>query len=218
LRRFLLCLHRPLASRVHVDTAYYFSRKISLDAAMTLLAPMPDQAFSHLLSVGAGMFKNRMIHVATALAAELLREVEENGPSAEPTACRKIVVDAAKEALRQSKERIRLGSTNSDVKTHMKLSMAICQGEAISGDAASLRNLAQAALDSVQISYSTLQARVGQLDEVENAAHILDGDQLCVVDHPFEFDDLFGPFEFGTDDGLASDAMFMQFNASDQAQ
>ncbi|KAL2432568.1 hypothetical protein ABEF95_013617 [Exophiala dermatitidis] len=55
LRRFILQLHRPLAGRARTNPIYYFSRKMSLDAAMAILSPVPkDAEFAHLVLLGAG--------------------------------------------------------------------------------------------------------------------------------------------------------------------
>ncbi|KAK5287014.1 hypothetical protein LTR43_009033 [Exophiala xenobiotica] len=164
LRRFVLHLHRPLAGRARTNPLYYFSRKMSLDAAMAILSPVPKNAeFAHLVLHGAGMFKNRMIHASLAVASELLMEVEEQGPveydssSQEPSGYRKMLMEALREALRQSAQRIRLGETN--VKLHMKLSMAMRQTEVADDHSSSLQHLAQAAKESLETSYATIQQR-----------------------------------------------------------
>ncbi|KIW26575.1 uncharacterized protein PV07_09659 [Cladophialophora immunda] len=164
LRRFILHLHRPLAGRARTNPQYYFSRKMSLDAAMALISSASKNAqFERLVLLGAGMFKNRMIHASLAVASELLIEVEEQGPgeyhspSREPSGYRKMLTEALREALRQSAERIRLGETN--VKLHMKLSMAMRQAEVAGAHSSSMQQLAQSAKESLEASYATMQAR-----------------------------------------------------------
>ncbi|KIW82752.1 hypothetical protein Z517_01995 [Fonsecaea pedrosoi CBS 271.37] len=165
LRRFILHLHRPLASRARSNPLYYFSRKMSLDAAMAILTPVPkNPEFARLVLVGAGMFKNRMIHASLAVASELLMDVEEQSPleyptpSRESSAYRKMLTDALQEALRQSTERIRLGETN--VKLRMKLSMALRQAEVAAYEtSSSMQQLAQVAKESLEFSYAIIQER-----------------------------------------------------------
>ncbi len=137
---------------------------MSLDAAMALLSPVPKNAeFAHLVLVGAGIFKNRMIHASLAVASELLMEVEEQGPveynspSQKPSGYRKMLMEALREALRQSAERIRLGETN--VKLHMKLSIAMRQTEVAGENSSSMQQLAQSAKESLETSYATIQGR-----------------------------------------------------------
>ena len=43
LRQFLLTLHRPLAAYARIsDPTFYFSRKVCLDSATSLLSPQPN--------------------------------------------------------------------------------------------------------------------------------------------------------------------------------
>ncbi|EHY56580.1 hypothetical protein HRR83_002336 [Exophiala dermatitidis] len=134
---------------------------------MAILSPVPkDAECAHLVLLGAGIFKNRMIHASLAVASELLMEVEAQEPVMdyrstwqEPSGYRKMLMDALRESLRQSTERIRLGETN--VKLHMKLSMAMRQTE-VAGESSSVRamqQLAQAAKESLETSYTTMQER-----------------------------------------------------------
>ncbi|OAL19279.1 hypothetical protein AYO22_09823 [Fonsecaea multimorphosa] len=164
LRRFLVHLHRPLASRARTDPLYYFSRKMSIDAAMAILSPIPKNAeFAHLVLLGAGIFKNRMIHASLAVASELLMEVSEQGPVEYhspfqgPSGYRKMLMEALGEALGQTSERIRLGETN--VKLHMKLSIAMRQTEVAGESSWSMQQLAQSAKESLETSYATIQER-----------------------------------------------------------
>ncbi|KAJ9616654.1 hypothetical protein H2200_000373 [Cladophialophora chaetospira] len=208
LRRLLLCLHRPLAGQASPHHQFYF-RKISLDAAMAVLSPTHNPEYSHLISVGAGMFKNRMIHASLAVASELLRELEENGPISEPTGYRKMVVDAVQEALRQTEQRIRLGQTNADVKMHMKLSMTLCQaGETGSPDSGHLlRSLAQSAKASLEMSCSILQERLGKPVDERNAIEFQHHQQDLAFDSDVDFYAIFGAMDFDIDALLASDSM-----------
>ncbi len=164
LRRFILHLHRPLAGRARTDPTYYFSRKMSIDSAMAILSPVPKNAeFAHLVLLGAGIFRNRIIHASLAVASELLMEIEAQGQvgfhslSQEPSGYRKMLTEALKEALRQSAERIRLGEMN--VKLHMKLSMALCQTEVAGENSSSIQQIAESAKKSLETSYSVIQQR-----------------------------------------------------------
>lgn len=163
LRRFILHLHRPLAGRSRKDPQHYFSRKMSIDAAMAVLSPSPKNVeFERLVLVGAGIFKNRMIHASLAVASEVLMDLDEHGPaelqssSQEPSRYRRMLVEALREALQQSTERIRYGETN--VKLHMKLSMVMRQTEA-GEHASSKQQLAQSAKESLEASYAMIQRR-----------------------------------------------------------
>lgn len=99
LRRFLISLHRPWASKSSYDTLYYFSRKTCLDSALTLLSPLPNEEFSHLVLIGSGIFKNCIIHLSLALAAELT-DIEESGRnySKQLQSYRQMLINALKES------------------------------------------------------------------------------------------------------------------------
>ncbi|KAF2811584.1 uncharacterized protein BDZ99DRAFT_507974 [Mytilinidion resinicola] len=163
IRRFLLALHRPFASRARTNPTFYFSRKTSLDAATALLSPTLDEEFSRLVTLGSGIFKSRIIHASLALTSELLIEAEEPGASS-TTQCllpnyRKMLVDAVKEARRQLAQRMQFGETN--VRLHMKLSIALSQAECTESGASLQQHMAQSAKDSLQMSYAMIQARSG---------------------------------------------------------
>lgn len=224
LRRFILQLHRPLAGRARTDPTYYFSRKMSLDAAMAILSPVPKNAeFAHLVLLGAGMFKNRMIHASLAVASELLMDVEEQGsvdlhsPSQEPPAYRKMLMEAMREALWQSAERIRLGETN--VKLHMKLSMAMRQTEMAGENSSSLQRVAESAEESLEISYDIIQQRaVSEGVDIESGGNRefsedfdpddFDPENFSFNSSDFNLDDLFFlPAEIDMD-GIAEHPQF----------
>lgn len=83
--------------------------------------------------------------------------VEYHSPSQEPSGYRKMLMEALREALRQSAERIRLGETN--VKLHMKLSIAMRQTEVAGENSSSMQQLAQSAKESLETSYAIIQER-----------------------------------------------------------
>ncbi|KAF2490666.1 hypothetical protein BU16DRAFT_160062 [Lophium mytilinum] len=166
-RRFLLALHRPFASRARTNPMFYYSRKTSLDAATALLSPTPDEEFSRLVMLGSGIFKSRIIHASLALTSELLIEAEEPGASSTTQLLlpnyRKMLVDAVREARRQLALRMQSGETN--VRLHMKLSIALSQAECTEAGTSLQRHMAQSAKDSLQMSYAMIQARSGPPSE-----------------------------------------------------
>ena len=213
LRRFLLHLHRPLASGPPSNPISYYSRKVILDTAMAILSPRHNEEFSHLLSVGAGIFKTRIIHASLAVAAELLRDLEENGPMQQPSGYRKMLIDAVRQALFQTGERIRLGETNADVRMHMKLSMALCQAEVVGagGGITQLQDLAKSAKDSLEMSYSLIQARATSQTDGESLTFDM-GEQDFLVGSDIDFDDIFGTADFVMDDMFGAHSAFLPDN------
>jgi hypothetical protein len=203
LRRFLLTLHRPFASRAPTAHLVSFSRKIRLDSATILLSPLQNDEFSRLVLLGGGMFKNRIIHVSLALASELILDLGErakNPSMQEPTSYRKLLILALREACSQLVRRIQLGETN--VRLHMKLSIVLCQAECTESGTTLEVRLAESAKSSLELSYSAIQA---------TSKSAVDGSE-CIVDPfksqdielqdfslDFDFGDLFGMTDFVMD-------------------
>ncbi|EXJ57852.1 uncharacterized protein A1O5_12410 [Cladophialophora psammophila CBS 110553] len=173
---------------------------------MAILSPIPNEEFSHLVSIGGGIFKSRIIHAPLAVASELLKEIEENGIMTEPIGFRKTLVDAVEEALHQTGRRIQLGETNADVKMHMKLSMVICRAKMNFVRGESLwQRLAQTAKESLEMSLSWLQSRASQRDE-----ETLDGQEVGFqqdfnLGSDGDFEDIFGTMDFGLDETFGMD-------------
>jgi hypothetical protein len=162
LRRFLLNLHRPWASRAQENRLFSFSKKINVDSAMALLSPMPDEHFDYLVLRGSGMFKHRMIHITLALASELLVETDECEDSLgvhRISSYTKMIANAVTEARSQALQRTQLGDTN--VRLHMKLSIALCHMAGSEVGISRHQRIAQSAKDSLEISYTTIQAMSG---------------------------------------------------------
>ena len=215
LRRFLLALHRPWARRARANPLFFFSRKICLDSATALLSPTPDEEFSHLVLLGSGIFKNRIIHASLAVASELLIETEELGVSSsmqEPSSYQKMLIDAVKEARWQAAQRMQLGETN--VRLHMKLSIALTQAEGTESGTSVQQWMAQSAKDSLEMSYSTVQARSGP------SAALLHGDENILTSQEvdqqdfsigfFDFDDILQTTDFVTAGTFGSGPQFCQ--------
>ena len=120
-----------------------------------------------------------------------------------------MLIDAVREARRQSTERIRLGYTNADVKIHMKLSMALTQAEDPEArrekSVLALWQLAQSAKDSLEMSCSLLQERVKSSADPSRFSPNFDPE-----DFPTDFDlnDIFGAGNLYWDGSLTSEADF----------
>ncbi|RFU72707.1 c6 zinc finger domain [Trichoderma arundinaceum] len=160
LRRFLLTLHRPLATASRVSNpTFHFSRKVCLDSATALLSPPQNTEFSHLVLLGSGIFKSRIIHASLAICSDLIIELEELGPMGWPSTYRKMLVGVLREAVRQAAERIALGETN--LRLHMKLNIVLCHTECTESGSARQLRMVQAAQESLEKSYTLMQSRLG---------------------------------------------------------
>lgn len=163
LRRFLLTLHRPLATASRVgDPGFHFSRKVCLDSATALLLPPHNPDFYHLTLIGGGIFKSRIIHASLAICSDLIIELEELNTMAWPSTYGKMLVDVLREAVRQTAERIRVGETN--LRLNMKLNVVLCRAEcAESGSSRQLRMI-EAAQESLKMAYTVMQTRLCLMD------------------------------------------------------
>lgn len=163
LRRFLLTLHRPLATASRVgDPGFHFSRKVCLDLATALLLPPYNPDFYHVAFVGGGIFKNRIIHASLAICSDLIIDMEELNSMEWLSTYRRMLLDALREAVRQTAERIRLGETN--LRLNMKLNVVLCRAQcAESGSARQLRMI-EAAQESLKMAYAVMQSRLSLMD------------------------------------------------------
>ncbi|KAJ9642687.1 hypothetical protein H2204_002335 [Knufia peltigerae] len=167
-RRFVIVLHCPFMSKARTNPLFYYSVKASLDAAMSVISPEPDKGFSHLMTIGGGLFREGLWHAQTVICLELLGEVDaqaSDGTLHRKSAYRDLLKQAVRDMMVLVTERIRHRETN--IKSHMFLSMILAQAEATAEttalDAPSpsprLR-IAQSAVESLEVCIGLLQDRV----------------------------------------------------------
>ncbi|KAF5657018.1 C6 zinc finger domain-containing protein [Fusarium heterosporum] len=160
-RRFIIPLHFFFTNRARANPIYYYSLKLSLDAATAIMSPEPDPSFSRLMASGGGLFREGIRVASIAAGLELLIHVQAqrlDGTLHRTNQYRQFLKQAIKDMILLSEERIRLGETN--VKSHMFLSMMLGQAEAIETDSSIPLQLARTARDSLELCYGLLKARV----------------------------------------------------------
>jgi hypothetical protein len=165
-RRFALPLHMSFSSRARAEPTYRHSRQASLDAALAILSPEPDARFARLMAVGGGMFREGQRGALTAVGLELLAHVEAqrlDGTLGRTGVYRDVLKGAVRDMLSLSEERVRLGETN--VKSHMFLSMILAQVEAVEAGAPVELQVARSARDSLELCYGILSARASSIPE-----------------------------------------------------
>lgn len=131
-RRFLLSLHCPFATRAQSNPLFYGSVKASLDAATAIISPEPDSHFSRLMAIGDGQFKESFRAAIMVVGLELLVQVKRqnlDGTIHRSTQYRNLLSQTLGDMIALSAERIRLGETN--VKSHVFLNMILAQAEAM---------------------------------------------------------------------------------------
>ncbi|KAF4334014.1 C6 zinc finger domain protein [Fusarium beomiforme] len=159
-RRFMIPLHFFFSNRARTDPIYYYSLKLSLDAATALMSPEPDAGFSRLMASGGGLFREGIRVASIAVGLELLIHVQAqrlDGTLHRTSQYRQFLKQSIRDMITLSEERIRQGETN--VKSPMFLSMILGQAEAIETESSIPLRIAQSARDSLESSYSMLKMR-----------------------------------------------------------
>ncbi|KAK1760290.1 FAD/NAD(P)-binding domain-containing protein [Echria macrotheca] len=158
-RRFLLPLHRPFATEAQTNPLLYGSVKVSLDTAMSVIAPEPDEYFSRAMAIGGGLFREGFRSAMTAISLELLVQVQAqhlDGTLHRNSQYRGVLKQAVRDMIALSIRRIEQGETN--VKAHMFLHMILAQAEAVEAGVPCEQAIAQAAKDSLAFCLALLQA------------------------------------------------------------
>lgn len=198
LRRFLLPLHSPFASKARTNHLFYYSRKVVLDTAMAMMCSEPDEHFSQLMSIGGGIFRECLRCALSAITLELISQTETqrlDGTLERNSKSRDILKQIVKDIMSLSLERIRQGETN--IKSHTFLSMILSLVEATETGTPYLLKMAESAKDSLELCYGLLQSRV----DITSASCPNNAGAL-----PTSFDD--GYAEYGLDLDLDLDLDF----------
>ncbi|KAI0900221.1 fungal-specific transcription factor domain-containing protein [Annulohypoxylon nitens] len=163
-RRFLIPLHCPFGGEARTNPLFYYSLKVSLDSALSIISPEPDEGFSRLMALGGGMFREGIRFSLTVITRELIAQVEAqrvDGTLHRNPQYIHLLKKAVNDMVELSVERIRRGETN--VKGPMFLSMIMGQAEAMEEGVSCDLKVAQNAKDSLELCYDILQARTGTM-------------------------------------------------------
>lgn len=134
LRRFLIAIHRPFAIKSQSDPRYYFSRKVTTDAALAILCyssreaptspPVLDSTgkevmddFTRLRAVGGAFYKETILYAGILVCLELVLQLEEDAasgvpPSPSSIAARQPLLRALDDMVELITTRIKLGENN----------------------------------------------------------------------------------------------------------
>lgn len=161
-RRFLIPLHCPFAGEARTNPLFHYSLKVSLDSAMTIISPEPDEGFARLMAIGGGLFREGLRYAMSVITRELVVQVEAqrvDGTLRRNSQYVELLKKNVRDMVSLSLERIRQGETN--VKAPMFLSMIMAQVEAVEEGVSGELKLAQSAKDSLEYCYNILRARDG---------------------------------------------------------
>lgn len=208
-RRFALPLHMSFSSLARTEPTYRHSRQASLDAALAILSPEADARFARLMAFGGGMFREGQRCALTAVGLELIAHLEAqrfDGTLGRTGAYRGMLKGAVRDLLSLSEERIRLGETN--VKSHMFLTMILAQVEAVEAGMPVELQVARSARDSLELCYGILSARASSIAESLTASAGAGTEVSGVGENGFESYNMYG---MGVDfdwDSIMSDVGF----------
>jgi hypothetical protein len=187
LRRFLLPLHCPFARKASTNPLFHYSRKASLDVAMAIVAYERDEKFSRLLAIGGGMLREGVLSAATAISVELITQAESQRLDG-TLLCNLQAREPLKQALRNmislATERIKQGETN--IKTHLFLSMALAQAEAIEAGTCSEIRVAQSAKESLEFCHGMLLTGIVSPNDDDTALNF-NGEEDWGTDFDLDF-------------------------------
>lgn len=176
LRRFMIPLHCPFASKARTNPLFHYSLKAGLDAAMAIVSPEPDDRFSHLMKVAGGLFKEGIRYATSMIGLEFIAQTEArrlDGTLHCNTRHRDALKQAMEDTIEIYAERLRRGETN--IKGHLFLSMMMAQAEAIEAGTQRDLKMAQSAKESLEFSLAILKA---QADNVSSPSPYIDDQGL----------------------------------------
>jgi hypothetical protein len=169
-RRFLIPLHCPFANKAKTNPLFHYSLTVSLDTAMAIIAPEPDQGFSRLIAIGGGMFREGIRYAMSVIGVEILSQVKTHqldGTFNRNSSYINLLKEGVKDMVELSAERIRQGETN--IKSHMFLSMVIAQVDAMEAGTSIEYSNALSARDSLEFCYGLLQTRAAAMSVFDEA-------------------------------------------------
>ncbi|CAI7672477.1 unnamed protein product [Penicillium viridicatum] len=159
-RRFMIPLHCHFTNKARTNPLFTFSVKVSLQTAMTIMSPEPDEGFSKLMVNGGGLFREGFWCAMAVIAIELLAQVE--AQNIDGTLHRNfnyimLLKQSVNDMITLSSERVRHGETN--IKGHMFLSMILAKVEAVQTGADCELSIARSAKDSLEFCHGLLLAQ-----------------------------------------------------------
>lgn len=169
-RRFLLSLHRNFANKGITNPAFYYSRKVCQDEALILLEPCLKQVIQGLTSGtddyirlaerSGGLFRGVFIIVGTAIAFELLSQLQEDYQPPLPTpvnAEKQTLYQALQTVVEFTKRRLMAGETN--VKSVLFMSGILGQADALIAGRSQEELLRQAGVQGLRLAHATMKEK-----------------------------------------------------------
>ena len=173
LRLALLLLHRPFASKGMKDPRFYYSRKICLESAVTIVkypsseAPLINRPVDNMfqgdyaqLKVVGGGIKSIIIYTGTIIFHELYTQLKEEGPTfaQETKASRESFKQCLQDLLDLAVDRVTLEENN--VMVHLFLTITLSLLDATERGIDPEPVVLEAATKSSLLCYNLMSARI----------------------------------------------------------
>ncbi|KAH8645878.1 fungal-specific transcription factor domain-containing protein [Tricladium varicosporioides] len=175
IRRFLLIMHRPFAVKSKTDPLYYFSRKVCMDTATTIISypnsssaePLPHSGkmddYTRLKFVGGGFYKEIILFAGVMICLELIVQLEEEyatglPPSASAKIARVPLHQYVQDVAAIFVTRIALG--DNDVKSYLFLRAAMGKIDGLENGMDPEKEIVHAVHSGVQHCWGLLKARI----------------------------------------------------------
>lgn len=178
IRLFLLLVHRPFAAKGMKDPHFYFSRKVCLETALTILnypsaeSPTTNQMVNNMMRddyaqlkiVSGSFFKGPIVHAAIIIFQELYTQIEEEGPTftQETKASRETLKQCLRDIIDLSVDRITVGENN--VKGHLFIAIVLAQIDAMEEGINPEPVVLETAKKSLLICYDLLSTRIAGIN------------------------------------------------------
>lgn len=185
-RRFLIPLHCPFANKARTNPLFHYSLKVSLDASMAIISPEPDESFSRLMAIGGGLFREGIRYAMSIISGELMAQVDAQRLDGTLLRNSELLKQAVNNIISLSAERIRQGETN--IKSHMFLSMVMAQVDAMETGTSCEFRIAQSAVDSLNFCYDLLQTRASTIPTPKDTTFALSNPYSEQEGYGMEFD------------------------------
>lgn len=212
LRLALLLLHRPFASKGMKDPRFYYSRKICLESAVTIVnypsseAPLINQPVDNMfrddyeqLKVVGGGIKSIIIYTGTIIFHELYTQLKEEGPTfaQETKASRESFKQCLRDLLDLAVDRVTLEENN--VMVHLFLIITLSLLDATEKGLDPEPVVLEAATKSSLLCYDLISARITRANaslSLEAGYH----NTLESFEDPLDFEMDFTMQNFGNQD------------------
>ncbi|KAL1627527.1 hypothetical protein SLS56_006351 [Neofusicoccum ribis] len=221
-QRFLIPLHHMFAGQAKTSPAFYFSRRMCLDASLLVLnstRPEPGaQLYRKLMGLGNGLYHITLLHAAVCIVLELMWQNDEaSSLSSLVTQSSLLSQQEQKAAIRSYatlvRERLKKGQGN--FKVYVLVGLAVAQLDNLEGEGAEESDLAKHMEDMLEECVETLAKTLPGRPDTQDNQGSLQAEELGDLD--FNINDLPTSFDvseiLSLSDELFSDKDFWLFQS-----